>query len=62
MSFWLIIIVVTCSLMVCEFVYSLSAMAVGIVIFNPPWRAGSESNSLSSSEHGSCPVSAGMNC
>ncbi len=54
--------IVNCSLMVCEFMYSLSAIAVGIVIFNPPRRAGRESNSLSSLEHGSYPVSAGMNC
>ena len=62
MSFWSIIIVVSCSLMVCEFVYSLFAMAVGIVIFNPPRRAGRESYSLSAWEHGSRLVSAGMNC
>ncbi len=51
MSFWSIIIVVNCSLMVCEFMYPLSAIAVGIVIFNPPRWAGRESNSLSSLEH-----------
>ena len=62
MSVWLMIISISGALICFEAASSFSAMATGFMMSRPPWRVGRENSLLSSGEHGSRPVSAGMNC